>query len=128
MALDQRDPMHRGRRTTDWSRKRLIEIGTLVVLVISIASSVSAYFSTRWATHAEVKDAVQPMADTLAAFKNIVIPRLVRVEQRQDSAGAIGQLIPAIARYNCLVAERDRSQSLTEAAGLPCNTLLGRMR
>jgi hypothetical protein len=128
MTSSQDDAMQRGRRNYDrWSRRKLIEIGTIIGLLWGGYSAISAYIGARWATHAEVSNAVQPVADTLQAFKRDVMPRLVRVEQRQDAAEA-NNLMPALARYACLTAERDRSTSMTEAAGLPCNRLLGRIQ
>jgi len=116
------------RRKTDWTIKRMIELGTLVGLLATGWGVVWSYFAAKWATHSEVSDAVQPVVDTLREFRRDMIPRLNRVEQRQDSAEAIHQLLVPLARYQCITAERDRSASLTELAGLPCNNLLGRAK
>jgi hypothetical protein len=121
-------PEQQRRRKTDWNRKTIIEVATIIVLGISIASAASSYFSTRWATHSEVTDAVKPVVDTLRVMRSDIVPRLNRVEQRQDAAESLHQLLVPLARYQCIMAERDRSKSLAEAAGLPCNSLLGRVR
>lgn len=121
-------PEQQRRRKTDWNRKTIIEVATIIVLGISIASAASSYFSTRWATHSEVSDAVKPVVDTLRVMRSDIVPRLNRVEQRQDAAESLHQLLVPLARYQCIMAERDRSKSLAEAAGLPCQSLLGRPR
>lgn len=120
MSTDQHETSRRGRRSTDWTLKRLITIGTLLTMLGAAYTA----FAARWATKAEVTEAVRPVTDTLKAMSR----RLDRVEQRQDSAQSIADLVIANARFNCLVAERDHSTSLTEAAGFKCNVLLGRVR
>ena len=124
MTPEQRDPMHRGRRKTDWTLKRIIEVGT----VLGMLAAGYTYLAARWATKAEVASAVQPVADTLAAFKRSTAIRLDAVEIRQSAAERRQDLIPGFLRLQCLQLRRDRSESLAEAAGVPCDSLLQRRR
>jgi len=125
---DRREISRERRRKNDWTLKRIIEVGTVVGLLWGGYTAISAYFAAKWATHTEVSDAVQPVVDTLRAMRTDIVPRINRVEQRQDAAESLHQLLVPLARYQCIMAERDRSKSLAEAAGLPCQSLLGRTR
>lgn len=111
-----------------WKKEDVIKWLTIVTLTGTLVAGAVSYISTRFATRAEIGEQVKPVADTLGEFRRAVIPRLARVEQRQDSAEYFQQLVVALARMKCIEAERDRSTSLTDLAGLPCTVLLRRLR
>lgn len=128
MSPDQHEASRRGRRSTDWTLRRIIEIGTVIGLLWAGFNFISAATAARWATHNEVTDAVKPVVDTLNAFKATANARLLRVEIGQQQAEAVHQLLVPLARLSCLDLARQRSSSLAAAAGLPCDSLLRRMR
>lgn len=86
------------------------------------------YFATRLASKAEVNEALRPLADTVNAFKRSTSIRLDAVEARQTLAERRGDLIPGFLRLQCLQLRRDKSESLADAAGVPCDSLLRRGR
>jgi hypothetical protein len=130
---EHRDPNHRGRRESDqilegWTWSRVTKIASALMLLGGLYAGLTTYFATRFASSKEIENQVKPVADTLVAFKRSVIPRLDRVEQRQDEAEKVQRLLRASFRVQCLQLERDRSMSIANAADLPCDSLLRRQR
>lgn len=125
----------RGRRKTDWSARRIIEFGTVIGLLWGGYTAISSAIGARWATHSEVQNAVRPIAvkvdsvsrnlDTLRSTNGL---RFDAIELRQLEAERRTDLLPGFLRLQCLQLRRDRSESLAEAAGVPCDSLLRRMR
>ena len=109
-----------------WSRKKVIELLTIITLATSIVVGVVTWFSSRFATRQEIVDQVKPVVDTLNSLKATTDTRIRRLEARQDTLYAVRQLIPAMARAQCIQLERWQSKTIAEAAGLPCDSLLSR--
>ena len=134
MTPDQRSPTN-GRRKTDWSLRRIIEVGTVIGILWAGFTTISAAIGARWATHAEVSrvaekvDSVNVNVDSVRSQSN---RRMDLIERRQDAVdrrnNAIQELLPAIARTTCIRLDIDRSSSIAQAAGLPCDSLLRRIR
>src|SRR5574338_484308 len=115
MSPDQHETARRGRRSTDWTLKRIIEIGTAIGLLWGDYTTISAYLGAKWATHTEVTEAVRPVVDTLNAFKRASAGRLDMLEARQAFIERRQDLIPGFLRLQCLQLRRDKSESLADA-------------
>lgn len=126
---DQRDPAHRGRRQSDqilegWTWGRVIKIATALTLVggivVASISTVASILVTR--------PQLEQVTDSITTFKRSATARLDRVELRQDDAEQVHRLLIPMARLQCLQMERWQSSTLAFAAGLPCDSLLRRLR
>lgn len=109
-----------------WRKEDVIKWLTLLSLLGTVFVGVSTWFSARFATRAEIEEQVKPVVDTLNALKIATDSRMRRLEARQDTLYNVRQLIPAMARAQCLQLERWDSKTIAEAAGLPCDSLLRR--
>lgn len=130
---DHRGPEHpHGRRKTDWTLRRIIEIGTAIGLLWAGFTGISAAIGARWATHAEVNSVVRPVAvkvDSVANAVDTLFSRFERIEQLQPMSVNMRALIGSMARYQCLDArDNPRKRERAEAADMPCDSLIRRMR
>lgn len=129
---NERDPRLRGRRSGDrWTRRRIIEIGTIVGLLWGGYSAISAYFGAKWATHTEVGQVVVKVDSLRSNMDSVRVQgnrRFQEMEVKQAELEGVHQLLPAFFRMQCITLERDNSKSLAEVAGFPCDSLLRRRR
>lgn len=112
----------------EWKKEDVIKWLTILSLAGTIAIGVSTWVSARFATRKEIQEQVKPVIDTLNAFRETTAARITRIEARQDTAEATRRLIPGFIRLQCLQLQRDRSESMAAAAGLPCDSLLQHSR
>lgn len=129
---EHRDRTHRGRRSSDqilegWTWGRVIRLATALTLLAGIYGGMTTFFAARFASRQEIEQSVQPVVDTLRVFKAATAARLDRVEERQDQAEDVHQLLIPMARLQCLQLQRWQSGTLATAAGLPCDSLLRRL-
>ena len=109
-----------------WNKEDVIKWLTILSMVGAIGVAVLTFISSRFATRAEIEAAVKPVVDTLNAIRKDQDTRIDRLEMRQDTLYMVRQLIPAMARAQCIQLERWSSKTIAEAAGLPCDSLLHR--
>lgn len=116
-----------------WSRKRIIEIGTIIGLLWGGYVALSSAIGARWATHGEVKDAIHPVTvklDSLVARTDTsdtrTDRRLRELEGQHRALDSTRSTVEWMARLWCLQLERDRSTSLADIAGKSCDPILGR--
>ena len=126
---NQRNPASRGRRRSDqifegitWGRvtkvaTALTLVGGIVVATISAAASILV-------TRPQLKE----VTDTLSNFKTRTERDVQSIRARQDSVEEAHHLLEPMARLTCLQLQRERSGTLADAAGLPCDQLLRRVR
>jgi hypothetical protein len=126
---EQRDSVHRGRRQSDqilegWTWNRLIKIATALSLVGAIGAGIVSFVLTTLVTRPEL-DKVSEKVDTLRTRSDV---RFQRIEARQDAAEGVHSLLVPMARAQCIQLRQWKSSTIAEAAGLPCDSLLRRMR
>jgi hypothetical protein len=130
-GVERRDPRHQHRRADDrlfpdWTIGRVTKWLTLITLAIGVYAGVSTFVAARVATRQEIENEVRPVVETLMVFKRGTNARLESIEDRQDHAEIVHSLIVPMARLQCLQMRRWESGTLTDAAGLPCDSLLRR--
>lgn len=113
-----------------WKKEDVIKWLTILSLAGGIAVAVVTFISARFATRQEIEDKVAPVARKLDVFAGSTDVRLRKIEQDREAAKAQDQatrfLIGAMARRACIQDERDNSRSMSELAGLACDSLLNR--
>jgi hypothetical protein len=110
-----------------WTKKDVAQWLGILIAAGTIYVGLSTWFATRFATRKEIEEQVQPVAHKLDAFAGSTNTRLQRIEERQHNAEAVHELLVPMARLQCLDYQRQRSLSLADAAGLPCDSLLRRV-
>lgn len=103
-----------------WTWGRVTKIGTALTVVGGIVVAVVTVMLTIIVTKPELK-AVARKADSVASVTN---GRLSRIEDRQDHAEAIHQLLVPMATLECVRLQREKSTTLAVIARLPCDSLL----
>lgn len=130
MTTDEhRDPVHRGRRQSDqilegWTWGRVTKIAVAVSAVGSIVVAVVSFTAAAIVTRPDL-NRVDAKLDTVQIRDSL---RFRRIEMRQDEAETVHRLLVPMARLQCLQMEKWQSSTLAFAAGLPCDSLLRRLR
>jgi hypothetical protein len=115
-----------------WKKEDVIKWLTILTMAGGIAVAVITFFSTRFASRAEIEEQVKPVAQKLDVFAGSTNVRLKKIEDDREAEKSQDQatrlLISAMARRACIQDERDNSRSMSELAGLACDSLLNRRR
>jgi len=110
-----------------WTRKRAIELLTLITLGVGVWAAFATCVTTKIVTRQEVTTRIDSVKTDVKALRGSTEVRLNRVEARQEEAEMTHRLIPAMARTQCIILDRDQSPSIAQASGLPCDSLLRRV-
>ena len=113
-----------------WKRKDVAQWLGIIATGIAIYAGLSTWFATRFAARSEIEAQVKPVVERLEVFAGSTNVRLQKIEddraREQIEDEAMRALITGMARLQCLDYARQRSMSLADAAGLPCDSLLRR--
>jgi len=126
---EHRDATHRGRRGSDqilegWTWGRVIKIATAISLVGGIVVGIVSFAAAAIVTRPDLNR----VDAKLATVQIRASLRFRRIEMRQDDAEQVHRLLIPMARLQCLQMEKWQSSTLAFAAGLPCDSLLRRLR
>lgn len=109
----------------------MIKIGTALSIVggiaMAIVSFTAAFVVTRPQLNA-VRDTVAIVNDKVDTLQSRTEARFRQIEGRQAQADSVRALLIPMARLQCLQLQRWESSTLGAAAGLPCDSLLRRIR
>jgi len=93
-------------------------VGTILA-VVTLAGIIIGAITASLVTKPELK----AVKDSISANKDNNNRRFEKIETEQKELKANVNLIPGMARVQCLQLERDKSTTLARAARLPCDTL-----
>lgn len=111
-----------------WRKEDVKKWLTIITLLVGLYAGLSTWFAARFATRKNIEEQVEPIARKLDAIAGSTNVRLNAIEVQQHEAEAVHELLVPMARLQCLDLARQRSSSLGDAAGLPCDSLLRRLR
>jgi hypothetical protein len=110
----------------DWTVAKAQRWLALILGTVGVWAAASSYIAARLVTRSEVTTRFDSLKTDLRAVSGSTKVRLDRFEEWQSEVEMTHRLLPAMARTQCILLDRDQSPSIAQASGLPCDSLLFR--